>query len=104
MVSSPLLLSELERVLAYPKLAGAFADPAGLVARIRMVTELVEPALTLTVVTDDADNRVLEAAVASRVEAIVTGDRGLLILEEYDGIPIMKAAAFLEWRATAEGR
>lgn len=77
LVSSPPLLSELERVLAYPKLARVFPDPAGIVGRIRMVTELVEPAFTLAVVTDEPDNRVLEAAVDARVEAIVTGDGGL---------------------------
>ena len=37
LVSSPLLLSELERVLAYPKLAPVFPDPAATVGRIRTV-------------------------------------------------------------------
>lgn len=80
LVSSQPLLSELERVLTYPKLARAFPDPAGLVGQIRTLAELVEPAFTLTVVTDEPDNRVLEAAVEARVDTVVTGDNELLTL------------------------
>ncbi|MDQ6725202.1 MAG: putative toxin-antitoxin system toxin component, PIN family [Actinomycetota bacterium] len=97
LVSSPSLLAELERVLAYPKLAAVFVDPAGIAGRIRTLAELVEPASTLAVLADEPDNRVLEAAVAARADAVVTGDSGLLALGDYEGIPIMRAAAFVEW-------
>ncbi len=66
LVSSPSLLAELERVLAYPKLAAVFVDPAGIAGRIRTLAELVEPASTLAVLADEPDNRILEAAVAAR--------------------------------------
>lgn len=103
LVSSPPLLQELERVLAYPKLASVFPEPARTTRRVRAVAELVEPAFTLAVVADEPDNRVVEAAIEARVEAVVTGDRGLLALQEYDGIPIMSSAGFLEWHAGAGG-
>jgi len=98
LVSSPPLLAELERVLAYPKLARVFSDPGGIVGPIRSVADLVEPASTLAIVADEPDNRVLEAAIEARVDAVVTGDGGLLALRDYDGIPLMSPAAFLEWR------
>lgn len=98
LVLSPPLLRELERVLAYPKLARVFPDPAGIVGRIRAVAELVEPAFALAVVPDEPDNRVLEA----RVEAVVTGDAGLLTLGGHDGIAIMAAAQFVQWRAATQ--
>ena len=98
LVSSPPLISELARVLAYPKLATVFPDPVGVTERIRVLADTVEPAFTLTLLTDEPDNRVLEAAVVARVDAVVTGDGGLLTLGDYDGIPIMSAARFLEWR------
>jgi len=91
LVSSPQLLRELEGVLAYPKLTRVFPDPAGITSRLRAVGELVQPVSTLAVVTDEPDNQVLEAAVEARVEAVVTGDAGLLTLGRYDGIPIMSA-------------
>lgn len=80
LVSSPPLLAELARVLEYPKLARVSPDPAAIVERIAVVAELVEPVPTLAVVPDEPDNRVLEAAVEARVDAIVTG--GALVLED----------------------
>lgn len=98
LVSSPPLLAELQRVLAYPKLARVFPDPAAILTRIAMIAETVEPATTIEVLADEPDNRVLEAASEARVDAIVTGDGQLLALGDYDGIPIMSAAQFLTWR------
>lgn len=98
LVSSPPLLAELKRVLAYPKLGRVFHDPAAIIERVSAVAEIVEPAFTLAVVADEPDNRVLEAAVEGRVHAIVTGDASLLALRHHEGISIMSAAAFLEWR------
>jgi putative PIN family toxin of toxin-antitoxin system len=96
LVSSPALLDELDRVLRYPKLARVFRDPARIVERVRTTADVVEPGSTLGVVADEPDNRVLEAAVEARVDAIVTGDAGLLDLASYDDIPIMSPAAFAQ--------
>lgn len=76
LASSPAPLAELERVLAYPKLARVFPDPEGLVSRLRTVVDLVEPTFELALVADEPDNRVLEAAVAVPADAVVTGDGG----------------------------
>jgi uncharacterized protein len=102
LVSSQLLLDELDRVLKYPKLARVFLDPGGIVERVRAVADLVEAGMTLSVVDDGPDNRVLEAAVEARVDAIVTGARGLLDLVVYDGIPIMSSATFVDWRQSTD--
>ena len=93
LVSSPPLLDELERVLAYPKLAHVFDDPAGITALVRSVADVVEPTSTLAAVADEPDNRVLEAAVEAGVDAVVTGDAGCLALVEFQGIPVMSAAS-----------
>ena len=50
----------------------------------------------ITVVDDDPDDdKFIECAVASRAGFIVSGDKHLLDLEEYEGINIIKAADFL---------
>jgi len=103
LVSSLPLLDELDRVLRYPKLAKVFPDPAGIVERVRTVADVVEPGMTLNVVTDEPDNRVLEAAAEARVDAIVTGDAGLLDLASYDDIPIMSPAAFAQRHLAGKG-
>ena len=102
LVSSPPLLDELERVLPYPKLAHVFDDPVGVTALVRSVADVVEPTSTLAAVADEPDNRVLEAAVEAGVDAVVTGDAGLLALVEFQGIPVMSAAKFLKWWAEEE--
>lgn len=62
LVISPALLGELTRVLAYPKLAAVFDDPAVLVAAVAEAADTVDPAEQVTVLADEPDNRVLEAA------------------------------------------
>jgi uncharacterized protein len=66
LVTSPALLGELARVLAYPKLAAVFDDPAVLVAAVAQADADVDPAEHVTVLADEPDNRVLEAAAAGR--------------------------------------
>lgn len=46
---------------------------------------------------DIKDNKVLEAAVESGSEIIVTGDRDLLSLKKYGGVLILKPAEFLDF-------
>ncbi len=49
----------------------------------------------LTVVRDEADNRILECALAARAEYLVSGDRDLRTLDAYRRIMILSPAAFL---------
>lgn len=44
---------------------------------------------------DPKDIIILAAAVATNTEAIVTGDLDLLVLTEFNGIPILTPQAFL---------
>ena len=48
----------------------------------------------LTVVSDDDDNRVLEAAIEGAADYIVSGDADLLDLGSFQGIPIIRPAEF----------
>jgi uncharacterized protein len=44
---------------------------------------------------DPKDNHVLELAVSGRSDCIVTGDRDLLVLNPFRGIPVLTAPEFL---------
>jgi len=44
---------------------------------------------------DPSDNRILECAVAADVEVIVSGDKHLLALGSFRGIPIQRVGEFL---------
>lgn len=58
-------------------------------------TTLVEPSPHLHVLQDEPDNRILECAAESRADFIVTGDRRLLDLGQYETAKVVKLAEFL---------
>ncbi len=95
LVTSPPLLAELRRVLAYPKLAKAIPDGPRLADLVEMSSVVVEPRSVLAVVEDESDNRVLEAAVDASVDHIVSGDGHLLGLSAFRGISILTPAEFV---------
>ena len=62
---------------------------------ISRAAKVVKPAIELDVLKDEPDNRILECAVEARADLVVTGDRHLLKLKKFQGIPIMRLADFL---------
>jgi putative PIN family toxin of toxin-antitoxin system len=67
------------------------ADVAGLLADAELVT-IVE---RIAACRDPADDKFLELAVNGRADLIVSGDRDLLALDPFRGIPILTPAAYL---------
>ncbi|AFZ30393.1 putative toxin-antitoxin system toxin component, PIN family [Gloeocapsa sp. BRSZ] len=99
-VASDALLQELEITLSYVKLQQRISLLGVTVEDLMLlVTQLVEifPILPLNVpqLRDRDDTSVLATALAGNVYAIITGDRDLLILEEFAGIIILKPQDFL---------
>jgi putative PIN family toxin of toxin-antitoxin system len=72
--ASEVILEEYEGVLRRPKFRRSPQVVSALMKAVRAVAELVEPTVTLTVSTDDADNRFLECAEAAKADYIVTGN------------------------------
>jgi uncharacterized protein len=67
------------------------------VVDINQFTRIVELRGTITAIKkDDADNRILECAIAADAEIIVTGDSHILELGSFRGIRILTARAFLD--------
>lgn len=92
--------SELRRVLSYPKFNSRLlknrTTPES-IARLLTSRALVVPGIhTVAEIKDDpSDNHILACAVAARVLFIVSGDRHLLTLGSFEGIPIMTPEAFM---------
>lgn len=61
-------------------------------------SELVDATERVNVCRDPKDDRVLELAVNGDAAVIVTGDRDLLVLGPFRGVPIVTPAGFLELR------
>lgn len=56
---------------------------------------VVRPKKKLQILADEPDNRILECAMEAQAHLIVTGDRHLLGLKEFEGIGITRIAGFL---------
>jgi putative PIN family toxin of toxin-antitoxin system len=101
-VTSEFILAEFEA-----KLTGKFKIPA---QRARAAAELVRAhaevvtarALPAPVCRDPDDDWVLASAVAGACASLVTGDKDLLSLGSYQGIPILSPGAF--WSFERESR
>lgn len=95
------LLSELQRVLEYPKLVKlhrwSATQIAAYVTALRAEV-LLTPGTTLieAVERDPDDNQVLACAVEAHADCIVSGDDDLLSLGVFRDIPILTARACLE--------
>jgi uncharacterized protein len=65
--------------------------------RITGIARTVKPGVQLDVIKEDPpDNRILECAVGAGADYIVTGDKDLLRLGQYDAIRILTVSDFLE--------
>lgn len=94
LVVSPEILGELEDKLIH-KFGYSPRTAQEVGYEVREVAATVEPESRLSVLDDDPDNRILECALHSGAAAIVTGDRHLLKLGDYEGIGIMTVAELL---------
>ena len=90
---------EIDEVLAREK----FDDYLTLEERAAFIEALVErsrfadPTEDVQACRDPDDDKFLELAVSESAACIVSGDKDLLVLSPFRGIPIMRSAAFLEW-------
>jgi putative PIN family toxin of toxin-antitoxin system len=62
---------------------------------ISKVAKIIKPDITITLLHDETDNKILECARAANADLIVTGDKHLLSLKEFSGIGITRIAGFL---------
>ena len=94
LISGP-IVSEVLTVLAR-KFAREREELARVAVLLAELAETVRPRRRLQALRDDADNRILECAVAGRADAIVTGDREMLELGSFESIRILPLRTYLE--------
>ena len=96
--SSP-LLAELLDALRREKFAALLASqrttPAFLMQRYELLTRFTFPEPIERTVRDADDDLVIATALAASADAIVSGDKDLLVLHPYKGVDILNAAAAL---------
>lgn len=97
LITAPCLLDELWRVLV--KKMKLEADLAGeIIAELERELELIDPApLPQPVCRDTDDDWVLATGLTGGAEIIVSGDKDLLVLKQFQGIKILSPRQFIEW-------
>ncbi|MFH1981593.1 MAG: putative toxin-antitoxin system toxin component, PIN family [Pseudomonadota bacterium] len=95
-VASPVIIDEYLRVLAYPRFQLREAEIEYLLyRRILPHFEIVTPESGPPVIAEDlTDDAFLYCAAAAGAAAIISGDRHLLALGTFQGMPIVTPAAF----------
>ena len=95
LITSPEILAELGRILS-SKFEWAPERSEAAIAGLIEFAEIVRPTRRLRVVArDPTDDRILEAAFAGEADLIVSGDKDLLDLGAWEGIPIRTPAEFV---------
>jgi putative PIN family toxin of toxin-antitoxin system len=99
--ASEALLNELQSTLSQDKFGSKFQILGVTVNDLMQgIRELVEvypiSAIHVPDLRDRNDNMILATAIAADADVIVTGDRDLLVLQEYEGIAIVTAREFLD--------
>ena len=97
------LLDEIESVLSRPKFALSREIIQSIIRELQDLFEPVSPQESLKVIsTDPDDDRVLECAVSSKADYIISGDSDLLKLKKFRKIKILSPAEFLMSRSDAD--
>ncbi len=99
-LASPSIINEVGRVLRYPRIVKRHRQDEKAIQRFLELLSseavVVEPTEVLDVVKqDESDNRYLECAIEGKAQYIISGDRHLLELGEYEGVIILPPAAFM---------
>jgi len=94
-------LQELERTLNKPKFEGQFGiigkTPAQIVHEYAELTTKTVPApIPAGLVRDVKDDIILAVAVGGKATHLISGDKDLIILGEYEGIRILTPAQYLQ--------
>ena len=95
-ISKPIVLETL-RVMA-EKFSRDREEIARVAVFLAELGDVVETKQRLKVLEDDPDNRVLECAVIGDADCIVTSDRTMLALGQYEGIRIVSLRQYLAER------
>tara|TARA_R110002012_G_scaffold142411_8_gene300469 strand:+ start:5292 stop:5699 length:408 start_codon:yes stop_codon:yes gene_type:complete len=90
--------SELHSTLSRPKFDKYIQEHDKLVFLLKLAEKasFIEPKESIKACRDPNDDMYLELAVAGEAGCIITGDRALLDLHPFRGIPIISPAAFVE--------
>jgi len=97
LILSPQILKEYKEVISRPKFGFSEVQIESALKQILRICSLVMPSIKINAVIEDPDdNMILECAVTGKVGYIVSGDKHLLDLKEFENIKIVTTASILK--------
>ena len=92
------ILVELEATLKYPKIRElvSSSETESLIDAIKILGILVIPAKRIEICRDKKDNKYLEVSLKSASKFLISGDKDLLALGEFEGIKIVSPRDFVD--------
>ena len=92
------ILDELEAALKYPKIRElvSSSETESLIDAIKILGILVIPAKRIEICRDKKDNKYLEVSLESASKFLISGDKDLLALGEFEGIKIVSPRDFVD--------
>jgi len=105
-VTSAPLMTEVSRVLDYPKIRNKYhVSPQvseNILVSLALLSEIVPTPTVPRMSRDPEDDHLLACAAHGRANFIVTGDEDLLVLREFQGISVVAPGSFLKHLAKDE--
>ena len=94
------IIKEFSKVLNYDEIKDKIGDKnlemKYTIHKITSISEIVEPTQKLKIVEDDPDdNKFIEVAVEGNASHIISNDKHLLKIKEFEGIKIVQPEEFL---------
>lgn len=102
LVTSPKILQELNKALQYPKILRFYKIKEktikDLIVSITKTSIVVFDEKIVEVIKEDPDdNKFLSCAISAKADFIVSGDKHLLKVKSFQGIPILNPKQFLKY-------
>lgn len=100
LILSKEIIGELSRVLAYKeiqdKIRNKSLEMKRTVERYVSLATVIEPSSEIAIIKDDPDdNKVLECAKDGKADFVISNDKHLLMVKEFEGIKIVTPKEFL---------
>jgi putative PIN family toxin of toxin-antitoxin system len=96
-ITSEDILDEFHTVISRPQFRYSSTKIKEIMLFLIKSTQITTPTEKIGAIKEDpADNKILECATAAKADYIITGDKHLLNLKKYDGIPILTSTEFLK--------
>lgn len=85
------ILEELREVISRQRFNYSFERINQFLAYIISISEIILPSVELDIIKEDPDdNKILECAISGKADYIVSGDKHLLNIKEYEGVRIIR--------------